>query len=116
MTANQREPNLATAVLWLALAACAALMLLGGINFLAHLGGDDSAPPAPAVTETITVHKPSAAPARTGTPLVDEDAFRSPVPSVCTTSAVSRTDWSPCGQLLGYFDEETPGPSATMAP
>ncbi|MFD3521749.1 hypothetical protein [Streptomyces sp. NPDC058653] len=106
MTANSREPNLATALLWLVLAAAAVLLLLGGINFLTNIGEEDTAPPTPAETVTTYETRPTPGPSRA--PILDEDVFTSPLPGICATADVSRTRWSPCGQLLGYFDDETP--------
>jgi hypothetical protein len=100
------EPSLLVALWWLFLAACAVVMFLGGLNFL--FGSGDEPVPAPTVTVTETwVDEPSVS---TDIPdSVSDDLLASlPTPSVCTDAdargVIPRDRWTPCGDLLGYFD------------
>ncbi|MFI0964635.1 hypothetical protein ACH4S8_25045 [Streptomyces sp. NPDC021080] len=122
MPSRQPSPNgpsLLVALWWLLLAACAAVMFLGGISFL--LSPDDEPQPTPTVTVTeiwpeqpeVSTDLPDAA--------VDDGLTDIPTPAVCTDAdargVVPRDRWTPCGQLLGYFDDSaTPPPGAPVVP
>lgn len=97
------EPSLAVAILWLLLAAGAIVMFLGGIHFL--FGGEDGPLPAPTVTVTETASGTTPPSVSDGIP---DDALPLPTPSVCTDAdargVIPRDRWTPCGDLLGYFD------------
>jgi hypothetical protein len=108
--------RLARALWVLFLAACAAVMFLGGLNFL--FGTEVQPQPLPVPTETATVTESPTVSMWSAVP--DDEPL--PVPSVCTDAdargVIPRDIWTPCGQLLGYFDDQTPGPrpvpSATL--
>lgn len=107
------EPSLLVAVWWLLLAALGFVMFLGGISFV--LGLRDGEPrPAPTVTVTEThIEQPDVSDAIPDS--VIEDGLSSlPTPSACieadARSTIPRNRWTPCGQLLGYFDDATPRP------
>ncbi|MFF4710128.1 hypothetical protein ACFY2V_01775 [Streptomyces eurythermus] len=107
------EPSLLVAIWWLFLAALAFVMFLGGISFV--LGLQDSEPgPVPTVTITET-HLEQPHVSDTIRDSVIEDGLASlPTPSACieadARSVIPPDRWTPCGQLLGYFDDATPGP------
>lgn len=108
------EPSLAVAILWLLLAACAVVMFLGGLQFLT--GTEDTPTPRPTVTVTVW-EPPSPTPLPTPLPDTAEDDWPNPAPSQCTDAdkrrVIPRDRWTPCGQLLGYFDDwATPPPDA----
>jgi hypothetical protein len=100
------------ALWWLFLAAFGFVMSLGGLNFL--FGSHDPPHPAPTVTVTSTRIGPPE-PSNNAPDSVMEDGLSSvPTPSVCTEAdargVIPRDRWTPCGQLLGYFDDTTPSP------
>ncbi|MEW2083488.1 hypothetical protein [Streptomyces sp. NPDC005283] len=108
----QREPTGCMYAIGMFYALCGlvlVLSLIGGI----FTGDSDPEPiPAPA-TETTWVPNPS--PSWTE-PLLPDDALESP-PPVCVEAdargVIPRDRWTPCGQLLGYFDGwTTPPPNA----
>ncbi|MER5211968.1 hypothetical protein ABT063_15645 [Streptomyces sp. NPDC002838] len=114
-----RQPSngasLLVALWWLFLAAVAAVMFLGGINFLVSL--DDE--PRPTPTVTVTEIWPEQPEVPTGIPdvAVDDGLTEMPTPAVCTDAdargVIPRDRWTPCGQVLGYFDDwATPPPPA----
>jgi hypothetical protein len=109
-------PSLLVALWWLFLAACAVVMFLGGINFL--LGSRDAPQPAPTATVTAT-ESFTPSPLATSVPdsVIDNGLDSIPTPSACTDAdardVIPRDRWTPCGQLLGYFDDwTTPPPGA----
>ncbi|WP_055491391.1 hypothetical protein [Streptomyces sp. TP-A0356] len=115
---SSNEPSLLVALWWILLTACAAVMFLGGINFL--FGSDDEPRPAPTVTVT-EVFSPS--PLATSIPdsAIDDGLNSIPTPSACTDADVRgeipRDRWTPCGQILGYFNDWTaPPPGAPAVP
>ncbi|MGW7467299.1 hypothetical protein ACWGJT_22100 [Streptomyces xantholiticus] len=106
------EPSLLAALWWLLLPAVALVMFLGGINFLSSLNDEPTPSPTVTVTETQTV-----APDRSNdmpSSVMDDGLAVVPTPSVCIDArdrgVVPRDRWTPCGQLLGYFDDEAPNP------
>ncbi|QDN58699.1 hypothetical protein [Streptomyces sp. S1D4-20] len=108
------QPSLLVAIWWLFLAALAVVTFLGGVYFL--FGSD--AEPQPAPTATVTeVLSPS--PLATSIPdsVIDDGLASIPTPSACTDAnargVIPRDRWTPCGQILGYFDDwTTPPPGA----
>ncbi|MEV6313764.1 hypothetical protein [Streptomyces sp. NPDC051776] len=100
------------AIWWLFLAAVAIVMFLGGINFLFDL--DDEASPSPTVTVTETHTLEPDLSDSIPDSATDDDLSDLPTPSVCVDAeargVIPRDRWTPCGQLLGYFDDETPSP------
>ncbi|MFF3872929.1 hypothetical protein [Streptomyces sp. NPDC001978] len=118
---SSSEPSLLVAIWWLFLAACAVAMLLGGINFISSIFGSHEDEPRPAPTVTVT-ETPSDPPLETSVPdsVSDNGLDSIPTPSVCTDAdargVIPRDRWTPCGQLLGYFDDwTTPPPGAPPA-
>ncbi|MFJ6566441.1 hypothetical protein ACIQNU_03415 [Streptomyces sp. NPDC091292] len=118
-----REPSLFAAIKWLILAACAALMLLGGINVVYRLLVGPSDTPAPVPTATATATETVTAPHETDIPgdATDHGPDSVPTPAVCTDADargdIPRDRWTPCGQLLGYFDDwATPPPDSPVFP
>lgn len=107
------EPSLLVAVWWLFLAALGFVMFLGGVSFV--LGLRDGEPrPAPTVMVTET-HLEQPDVSDTIPDSVIEDGLANlPTPSACieadARSVIPRDRWTPCGQLLGYFDDATPSP------
>jgi hypothetical protein len=115
---SSSEPSLLVAIWWLFLAACAVVLVLGGINFL--FGSDDEPQPAATVTVTEAFSPP---PLATSVPdsAIDDGLASVPTPSACTDAdargAIPRDRWTPCGQVLGYFDDwTTPPPGAPAVP
>ncbi|WP_327319267.1 hypothetical protein [Streptomyces sp. NBC_01235] len=113
------EPGLFIAIKWLFITGCAAIMFLGGISFLIGVGGK----PTPAPTVTVTETQPIEPSLSTDIPDgYIEDALSSmPAPSACTDAddrgVIPRDRWTPCGQVLGYFDDwTTPPPGAPVVP
>ncbi|MQY32602.1 hypothetical protein SRB17_05560 [Streptomyces sp. RB17] len=114
---SSNEPSLLVAIWWIFLAACAIVMFLGGINFISSLFGPDDEPrPAPTVTVTETF---GPSPLATDVPddVIDNELNDIPTPTACTDAdargIVPRDRWTPCGQILGYFDDwTTPPPGA----
>ncbi|MFF9164094.1 hypothetical protein ACF081_28115 [Streptomyces longwoodensis] len=107
------EPSLLVAVWWLFLAALAFVMFLGGISFV--LGLWDAEPrPTPTVTVTEThIDQPDVSDAVPDS-VIEDGLSKLPTPSTCIDAdargVVPRDRWTPCGQLLGYFDDATPSP------
>ncbi|MFE9880465.1 hypothetical protein [Streptomyces sp. NPDC005784] len=109
------EPSLLVALWWLFLAACAIVMFLGGINFL--FGSDDDPAPAPTVTVIETQLIEPSLSDDVPDEVVDDGLSSVPTPDVCTDAddrgEIPRDRWTPCGQVLGYFDGwATPPPGA----
>lgn len=106
------EPSLLVAIWWLLLAAVALVMFLGGINFLFSL--NDGPTPSPTVTVTETQSEVPDLSDDVPSSVTDDGLDGVPTPSVCIDArdrgVVPRDRWTPCGQLLGYFDAETPTP------
>ncbi|MEU7008396.1 hypothetical protein [Streptomyces sp. NPDC046332] len=105
--------SLLVAVWWLFLAALCSVMFLGGVSVVyGFLNGERR--PAPTVTVTEThIEEPAASETTPGS--VIEDGLSSvPTPSICIDAdargVIPRDQWTPCGQLLGYFDDATSGP------
>ncbi|MFD4414722.1 hypothetical protein [Streptomyces sp. NPDC058475] len=100
------------ALWWLFLAACALIMFLGGINFL--IGSHDAPRPSPTVTVTETQTESPSLSDDIPDSVTDNGLSSIPTPSTCLDAdarGVVPTDrWTPCGQLLGYFDDSTPSP------
>jgi hypothetical protein len=117
---SSSEPSLLLALWWLLLAACAVVMFFGGVNFL--FGSNDDPQPAPTVTATATeTFSPS--PLATSIPdsRIDDGLDSFGTPSACTDAdargVIPRDRWTPCGQLLGYFDDwTTPPPGSPVLP
>ncbi|MFC9911801.1 hypothetical protein [Streptomyces sp. NPDC127197] len=113
------EPSLLVALWWLFLAACAGVLFVGGLNFL--FSSDDEPTPAPTVTVTkLPVIQPSLSD-DVPDEVIDDALSSLPTPSACTDAdargAAPRDHWTPCGQVLGYFDDwTTPPPGAPAAP
>jgi hypothetical protein len=107
------ELSLLVAVWWLFLAVLAFVMFLGGISFV--LGFWDGEPrPAPTITVTEThIEQPDVSETIPDS-VIEDDLSDLPTPSACieadARSAIPRDRWTPCGQLLGYFDDATPSP------
>ncbi|MEV6649100.1 hypothetical protein [Streptomyces sp. NPDC051219] len=100
---------------WLFLAACGLVAFLGGINLLAALFTSDDEPlPAPTVTVTETQTADLNLSDDSPGSVTDEGLSSVPTPSGCIEAdaqgVIPRDRWTPCGQLLGYFDDETPFP------
>ncbi|MGW2573003.1 hypothetical protein [Streptomyces sp. NPDC001537] len=76
---------------------------------------------APSATATETaVEEPSLSPTAVPSEVVDS-WLREDIPDACTEAGargvVPRDRWTPCGQLLGYFDDSgTPPPGAPAVP
>ncbi|GHA50377.1 hypothetical protein GCM10010345_63460 [Streptomyces canarius] len=106
------EPSLFVALWWLLLAAVALVMFLGGINFLFRLDDEPAPSPTVTVTETQTVAPDLSDDIPNS--VIDDGLAGVPTPSVCVDAGdrgvVPRDRWTPCGELLGYFDHETPTP------
>ncbi|MGW1626858.1 hypothetical protein [Streptomyces sp. NPDC002172] len=100
------------ALWWLLLAAVALVMFLGGINFLFSLNDEPMPSPTVTVTETQTAEPELSDNVPSG--VADDGLSDLPTPSVCVEAQVRgvapRDRWTPCGQLLGYFNDETPPP------
>lgn len=111
------EPSLLVALKWLFLAACAAVMFLGGINFL--FGSHDDPQPAPNVTVTETQTMEPSPSDDIPDDVSDKGLASIPTPSVCTDAdargVIPRDQWTPCGDILGYFDDWTSPPPGAPA-
>ncbi|MFE5375165.1 hypothetical protein [Streptomyces mirabilis] len=115
---SPNEPSLLVALWWIFLAACAVVTFLGGINFLFGSGDE----PQPAPTATVTeIFSPS--PLVTSIPdsAIGDGLDSIPTPSACTDAdargVIPRDRWTPCGQILDYFDDwTTPPPGAPAVP
>ncbi|MFD4583184.1 hypothetical protein [Streptomyces sp. NPDC058434] len=109
------EPSLMVALWWLFLATCGLIAFLGGINFLVALFTSDNEPlPAPTVTVTETQTADLNPSDESTGSVTDEGLSNLPTPSACMKAdaqgVIPRDRWTPCGQLLGYFDDKTPLP------
>jgi hypothetical protein len=103
------------AIKWLVLAGFAAVMSLGGVNALIALFSSDEEPtPAPTVTVSeIQLIEPTIS---DDIPdhVIDDALSSLPTSSACTDAdargEIPRDRWTPCGQVLGYFDDRTTPP------
>jgi hypothetical protein len=107
------EPSLLVAVWWLFLAALACVMFLGGISFVLGLS-DDEPHPTPTVTVTETTMELPDVSETVPDSVIEDGLSNLPTPSACIEAdargVIPRDRWTPCGELLGYFDDATASP------
>jgi hypothetical protein len=91
-------------------------MFIGGLNLLFGSEGQSSPAPTVTVTETWT-DEPSVSDDDVPDSVRDDGLESLPTPSVCTDAdargVIPRDRWTPCGQILGYFDDGTTSPPAS---